>query len=473
MNTIYYLVGNILKDTPFALTGGHGYTYDSDVVGKKKVQKNVPTAYGYFVNADHQSASVNIVTYLNGRVFGKKSIHECFLLHLELVLLGHIGKDGKKILFITNMPKITKAFIDGKGFKEVDGELFKRVHELYSSIKNDVIFDFTLYPKGGSGCRYAHNQYRIGEMLLNIQPEGECKLDVLTEKEFSDPEVEFNELVTASRWYFNTGSTSTFYKPTRNGRRAYHFGKVEPDKNYYGKATPDVYYSTLYTKEPLKLLDRLYDFCKMAKGNDLNRLLAGNISNIKSKEVVRVINDIPGEFKGNQLVSPMKIGTNDEPGLVDYIDPPGLSYRISDALDGLDETYDTFLRRDEDLPLKKMKFQDITGLFFDFTGKKPKIHDEFAQTTIKFFVNVDSPDCVKPVKIALSVRYDCPDRTSYNSLLKNKVEDIKVFLALDFSDPAGVRYCTITSTPDFDLVHSNSISNLRVYNLKELGRNPA
>lgn len=470
MNTVYYLVGDINKSSGMSLTGGHGYTYDSDVDGRKQIKKNVPTTYGYFTNADYQNASVNVESYQNGRVFGSLSIHENFLTHLELVLQRHIGNGGKKILLVTNMPKVTKGFVDGKGNKDVDAELFKRVHALYTSIKDDVIFDFTLYPKGGFGCQQAHNQCRIGEMLLAINPEGGQVLDVLTPKEFTDPAVEFNELVTASRWYFNTGSASTFYKLTRNGRRAYQFGKVEPDKNYYGKATPDVYYSTLYTKEPLKLLDKLYDFCKLAKGNELNRLLAGNISNIKSKEVVKTIDAIPGTFVGNQLVSPMKIGTNEEPGLVDYINPPGLSYRITDSLEMLDQLYDMFLRREEDLPFSKIKFQDITDYFFDFTGKKPKIKDDFVQSTIKLFIPIESPDCVKPVKITLSIRYDCPDRNSFNSLLKNKIEDVKVYLVLDFSDPAGVRYSTITSTPDFDYIHSNSIANLRVYSLRELGR---
>lgn len=470
MNTVYYLVGSMLKDSLFAFTGGHGYTYSPEVIGKKKVQKNVPTPYGYFVNSDHQSTSVNIEDYFNGRAFGKLSVQTLFLHHLEMLLKKHIENAGKKLLIVTNMPKITKGFIEGKPFKDAEELLFKRVFELYSSISDNVIFDFTLYPKGGFGCRHAHNQLRISEMLSELDPEGGCHLDVMSEKEFSDPEVEFNNLVTASRWYFNTGSGSKFYSLTRNGRRAYHFGKVEPDKNYYGKATPDVYYSALYSKEPIPILDKLYEFCKKSKGNDLNLLLAGNVGNIKSKEVARTINDIPGVFKGNLLQSPMSISGNEEATLVEYINPPGLSYRITDALENLDEVYDFFIRRDEDLPYSKLKFKDITDLLFDFTGKKPKLQDDFTQSTIKLFVTVDSPDCPKPVKITLGVRYDMPDRNAYGSLLKNKIEDIKVYLVLDFTDEGGIRYSTITTTPEFDYCHTQAIANLRVYSLRELGR---
>ena len=70
----------------------------------------------------------------------------------------------------------------------------------------------------------------------------------------------------------------------------------------------------------------------------------------------------------------------------------------------------------------------------------------------------------------LSVKYDMPERNSLNSLIVNKVDNMKVYLALDFNDDAGVSYYTIVSTPDYDYIHSNSNANLRVYSLKELGR---
>lgn len=469
MNIIYYLVGAINKDTSVGCTGGHGYSYDSNVKGKKRVNKNVATPYGYFVNSDYQSESVIIDSYINGRSVGTESIQVLFLKHMEVLIDYFLKNEGEKLLLVTNMPKVTKSFIAGN-IKCEDEDLTKRVLEKFATVKDNFIVDYTLYPKGGIGCQHAHNQCRIGEMIMKLKPEGEVKLNHLSEKEFSEPEVEFNNLVTASRWYFNTGNNSHFYQLTSNGRRAYHFGKVEPDKNYYGKATPDVYYSTLYTKDPVPLLDKLYEFCKLAKGNDLNLLLAGNLNNIKSKEVARTIDDIPGEFKDNTLISPMRIRVDDEPGLVDYINPPGLSYRISEFLEELDDIYDVFLRRDEDNPTCKIKFMDITDHLFEFDNGKAKIHPEFVSTTLKFNVTIDSPDCVKPVKLGICPRYDLPDRNSFNSLIKSKITDIKVWLVLDFSDVGGVRYSTITSTPDFDYLHSNSIANLRVYSLRELGR---
>lgn len=471
MNRVYYIVGKALDKLKSGLTGGHGYCYDINNPGKKRVQKDVATTYGYFVNADHQTDSVIVDHYLSGRTIAGE-IGTAFLKHLELILRQHIDENGSKLLIVTSMPKLTKSFIAGNAFKDSDEGYFKEVYKLYEDNKSNIIFDLTLYPKGGLGPKYAHNQLRIAEMLMEMKPKGEAVLNKLTEKEFSNPDVELNPLVTASRWFFNTGDASKFYDTSVEGYRHYCFGRVEPDKNYYGKATPDVYYSILYTKEPLGLLDRLYDFCKDSINNDLNRLFAGNLNNIKSKDVSRTISDIPGEFKGNELISPMKIGSNDSPCLVEYLNPPGLAYRVTNFIEYLGDLFKAFKKRDIDPERKKVQFKDITDYFFDFSDKKPKLKNEFSNTTIKIPIPVECPGCVMPVKINLSVSYDCPNRNSLASLLKNKVEDIKIYLALDFNDPAGVSYCTIVSTPDFEYIHSNSISNLRVYSLKELGRQP-
>lgn len=469
MNTVYYMVGLLDANKGLAVTGGHGYTYDPEVVGKKNVVKNVPTPYGYFVDSDHQNASVVIVDYVNGRAVKYENIHLSFLVHLEKLLSWHKENGGQKLLVASNMPKVTKAFVANKKHESVDAEYHKKVFDLYTSMKDDVIFNFVLYPKGGNGVKFAHNQANIAALLSEIVSRPEMLFDVLGEKEFSNPTIEFNKLVTASRWFFNTGDTSQYYEKTENDRRAYFFGRVEPDKHYYGKATPDVYYSGLFTKEPVMVLDKLYNFCKTVKENPLNHLLAGNLNNIKSKEVARTVDTLPGKFEGNELISPMQIASNETPCLVELLNPPGLAYRIKDKIDELRAIYHYFLNRQDD-KYGKTHFVDITNYFFVQDGKKVKISPEFTTNTLKFSIPVNSPHCVKPVPINLSIKYDCPDRNSFNSLLKDKITDIKVFLVLDFSNEAGVSYSTITTTPDFDYVHSNSIANLRVYSLRELGR---
>ena len=467
MNRVYYIVGQVLKNICKGVTGGHGYCYDPEKPGKKKVQKDVPTTYGYYVGNEYQNDSANIEHYMSGRV-SNDSIEVAFIQHLELILKRHIDENGHKLLIVTDMPKLTKAFISGKCSTEMDEEYFNKVHKLYADNQSSVIFDLTLYPKGGLGPKFAHNQSRMAEMILAIKPEGERLLKEVSEKEFTSPEVELNPIVTATRWYFNTGDKSKFYDHT-DGKRSYWFGTVDK-KVYHGKATPDVSYSILYTKKPLGLLDKLYDFCKGSIDNDLNLLFAGNLNNIKSKDVSRTIEDVPGVFKGNTLISPMTITGSDEPGLVDFLNPPGLAYRVVNFMERLDDIYKAFLNRHDTSIPKRIRFDDITDYFFVKEGGKTKIRTDFVVSTLKVVVPIISPDCPKPVKINLSVNYDTPGRNQFNSLIKDKIDDIKVYLMLNFNDPAGVSYCTITSTPDFDYVFSNSISNLRVYSLKELGR---
>lgn len=470
MNEVYYLIGGMSKDKTRFFTGGHGYKYDPNKESKKRIVKNVPTFYGYFVNADHQNQGCVIDEILSGRVNCNTTIGDCLVLHLDLLFKDHKENNKGKLLLATNMAKTLKSFINNT-IKVENIELKDRVLDLYNELKEDIIIDYTLYPKGGFGVQHGHNQLALSELLSEYNnSETNAVLDKCSEKEFSEPNVELNPLVGASRWYFNTGDESEYYNLTDCGRRTYYFGAVEPDKGYYGKSTPDVYYGALFTKEPLNLLDRIFDFTKASKPNPLNILLAGNLNNISSKEVSRTINVIPGKFEGNEFKSPVKIATNDSPTLVDFISPAGMTYVIRDSLSELNEIYRMFQKRNEEGWFGKIKFIDITEHFFELTEKGTKLNPEFTQSVLKMIIPITSPDCPKPVKIGLSIKYDVPDRNSFNSLVKSKIKDVKVYMGLDFSNKAGVSYFTITQTPNFDYLMKNSVANLRVYSLRELGK---
>jgi hypothetical protein len=473
MNIVYYIVSSFNKDKNMALSGGHGYTYDPSKESKRKLVKDTPSVYGYFVNGNYQSIAVDQIDIYNGRVLNQPTETEAFLLHMELIINEWLSQkvDGNKLLLITNCVKGHKMVMANRHPEAVPAELFQRAHKLYDDNKKDIILDIEYYAKGGEGPKVGHKQLELAEALSELPGSDVVTLDKLDLKAYKDPEIDLNKLVTASRWYFNTGDKSEFLDVDENGYRTYAFGRVDPDKNYYGKATPDVYYSALHTKKPISVLDKLFSFCQKNKPNPYNIMSAGNLNFIKSKEVARIIDTLPGKFNKRELIASMSISGQEDPVLVDFIDPPGLSYRIRDFHSKLNFIYKFFKKRDEKGFYQKHQFIDITDSFFvkDEKGKW-KIHPDFTNNTLKIPVMIDAPGCVKPVKVNLSIRYDTPERNSFNSLIVNKVEDIKVFLALDFNDEAGVGYCTIVNTPEFDYIHSNSISNLRVYNLKELGK---
>lgn len=473
MNIVYYIVSSFLKDKNVGISGGHGYSYNPANESKRKVQKDVPTGYGYFVGGNYQNIAVDQIDIYNGRILHQPNETEAFLLHLELIIKEWLAskEEGNKLLVITNCVKGHKMLMANRHPESLNAELFKRVYTLYAEHKKDVIIDVEYYAKGGEGPKVAHKQVELAQALCDLPAADIIVLDKLDLKSYKDPEIDFNKLVTATRWYFNTGDKSEFEDIDELGYRHYTFGRVDPDKQYYGKATPDVYYSTLFTKTPIKVLDKLYKFCQKNKPNPYNIMSAGNLNHIKSKEIARVIDTLPGTFNKKELVAPMTLGSTENAALVEFIDPPGLSYRIRDFHQRLGLIYKFFRKRDESGVYQKHKFVDITKMFFITDDKgKVKMNPDFTNNTLKIPVSVDAPGCVKPVTINLSVKYDTPERNSLNSLLVNKVENIKVYLALDFNDDAGVSYCTIVNTPDFDYIHSNSIANLRVYNLKELGK---
>lgn len=473
MNIVYYIVSSFLKDKNVGLSGGHGYSYDPANESKRMLKKDAPSVYGYFVNGNYQSIAVDQVDIYNGRVLNQANETEAFLLHLELIINEWLStkKDGEKLLVITNSTKGHKMLAAGRAPESINAEIFERVNALYAEHKKDVVLDIEYYAKGGEGPKVAHKQLEIATALCELPASPIVVLDKMDLKAYKDPEIDFNKLVTATRWYFNTGDTSDFFDVDELGYRKYTFGRVDPDKNYYGKATPDVYYSALYTKEPIQVLDKLFTFCQKNKPNPYNIMSAGNLNFIKSKEIARIIDTIPGTFGKKELIAPMTVGNTEDAVLVEYIDPPGLSYRIRDFHHKLNLIYSFFRKRDANGEYQKNRFVDITDTFFVKDPKgKWKIHPDFTNNTLKIPVKIEAPGCAKPVTVNLSIKYDTPERNALNSLITSKVEDIKVYLALDFNDEAGVSYCTIVSTPGFDYIHSNSIANLHVYSLKELGK---
>lgn len=473
MNIVYYIVSEFSKDKNIGLSGGHGYSYDPSKESSRKLIKDAPTVYGYFVSGNYQSIAVDQVDIYNSRVLKQPNEVDAFMLNLELIINEWVEskKDGEKLLVISNCVKGHKMLEKNKCPEAYNAELFNRVYALVEANKKDIIMDIEYYAKGGEGPKTAHKQFEMAIAMCELPVTDELTLDKMAVKDYKNPEIDFNKLVSASRWYFNTGDRTDFFDVDELGYRKYTFGRVDPDKNYYGKATPDVYYSSLYSKEPITVLDKLFTFCQKNRPNPYNIMAAGNLNHIKSKEIARVIDVMPGTFGKKELVAPMTLGSTENAALVEFIDPPGLSYRIRDFHAKLDAIYKFWRKRDADGKYQKHQFIDITDIFFVRDPKgKLKIHQDFTNNTLKVPVAIDAPGCVKKVKINLSIKYDTPERNSLNSLITGKVDEVKVFLALDFGDDSGVSYCTIVSTPEFDYVHSNSISNLRVYSLSELGK---
>lgn len=472
MNIVYYLVSSFVKDKNVGLSGGHGYTYDQSKESSRKLIKDTPSGYGYFVNGSYQSIPVEQVLILNGRGVRQESDIDAFFAHL-IELLEYAEREGtEKILLIHDCVNGQKLLENSKvSEKFSENPLVSKGRELYNKFKNKIILDLEYYAKGGEGPKQAHKQMELAKAMLEL-PLGEpVTIDVIPVKDYKNPENDFNKIVTASRWFFNTGDKSEFYNIDDYGYRRYEFGRIDPLKAYYGKATPDVFYSALFTKIPIVILDKLYDFCKAVKPNPLNLLAAGDIGMIKSKEISRVIDTIPGTLSKNELRASMSIAGTTDPVLVDFIDPPGLSYRIKDFQHKLKLLHSFFMRKDENNSFQKHQFLDITDKFFEKDAKdKWKIHSDFTNNTLTVPVMVDAPGCVKPVKVNLSIRYDIPERNALNSIIKNKITDFKIWIGLDFNDPNGVMYYSVIQTPEWNLVHCNSCASLRVYSLKELGK---
>lgn len=490
MNLVVYMTARSLQRGKQHLhyLGGHGYSYTIANEGKKKLAKDVATTNGYYTGNNQKANTVVVVDDILSLVVPKthtlfqavlkgfgsildlyvqpdspyknlclitphKELQEVFRLKPENVKAG--GRIGRIELTEGDVDTLNELLITIERFKELEGR--------------KVLFDFAGSAEGGMGNKQAHKMMEIAEVVTVFEGSSDIDVVVTPRKEYENPETDFNKMISGSRWYFENVNRDQFYD-LKHGYRKYGFGKVEPDKNYYGKLTPDVTYSALYTKEPIVLLDKLFEFTCKKIDNPNGYLLAGDLNHLTSKEVARMIDSHPAIREGNNLVSPVTKG-NGKPILIELIQPVLMSYRIREDMNSIDVILDAFKAKDDNNVYNHSTFYDITDqIYVKETNKKGeikvKLTPDFNPLKTVFKVPVNHPNAVKPVPLMLSVGYDIPERNAFNS-----VEDpeVKVWVVTDTRNTKGIRYCTLVETTDWIYIHMSAAANLRVLNLAELG----
>lgn len=487
---IYLLTGGTKGKAHHFYAGGHGYTYDINDEGKKKLVKDVPTSVGYFAGNPQKSSTVvqvkDIVTLtVADKHSATEAILEAFFLLLEMF---NLRGDLKNICVITPHKELASTLtMQVKDIRHNDKFKFAGEHpsdkvkellvdiiyklEWFTTTDRKVVFDFAASAEGGLGIKEAQKQLDLAEVDTIMDFGKLSEVNTIPRKDYENPVIDFNKLVDASRWYFDTENAEEYYR-TVDGYRVYGFGKVEPDKGYYGKNTPDVTYSQLYTKKPLELLDKLFEFTKARIENKDGYLSAGDLNNIVSKDMGRLIDRVPGvPTKKKFLLSPFT-KQKSKPLLIELISPVLMSYKIREQLKMFDVILEAFLGKDENNVKGYSTFYDITDMIYvkEVNGKgvtKLKLNPAFTQVLPKFQLKVNHHKAKRPVTINLSIGYDLPDRNSFNS-----VEDpnVKVWCVTDTRNDMGLRYCTIVETEEFVYIHSSAVANLRVLSVGELGR---
>lgn len=488
INMVVYLIANVVKvgrQKCFHL-GCHGYTYDRNVEGKKKLAKDVPTTNGYYTgNPQKPNTVVTVEDILTMTVPNGNSYVDVLVKGLLGLLKLANTNNYQNILIVTPHKEAEellklKALLLVKGYKF--GDVTLTDHEVtgleelltqHDVIKNDtnrkLFWDFAGSAEGGLGNRDAQRQLDLAEVISVWGFDKEPSINMQPRKEYENPEVGFNKIVSASRWYFDTHQPSKF-KELLHGYRSYSFGTVEKDKNYYGKLTPDVTYSKLYTKEPIELLDKLFDYAVKRINNKDGFLTAGDIKQLVTKDVARLIDTVPALPENNQLVSPYT-NKGGRAVLIELIKPVLMSYRIRDFLVSMDVALHAFMEKKDNV-YGHMTFYDITDLIYvkEVNGKgvtKLKIHPEFNQLKTVFKVPVKHRNSVNPVPITLSIGYDIPERNQFNSVTD---PEVKVWVVTDTRNEQGLRYSTMVTADNWVYAHTSAIANLRVLNLAELGR---
>lgn len=490
MNLVVYMNARSLQRGKKHLhyLGGHGYSYTIANEGKKKLAKDVATTSGYYTANNQKANTVVVVDDILGLIVPHTdTLFQAVVLGFQAVLDLFLqpGSEFKNLCMITPHKELQDVFkfntdnakvgvrIGRIELTKEDVEVLKEVLitiERFKDLDSKVVFDFAGSAEGGTGNKQAHKMMEIAEVVTLYGNDKDVEIGLTPRKIYENPETDFNKMVSASRWYYENVNSELFYD-LKHGMRKYCFGKVETDKNYYGKLTPDVTYSALYTKEPITLLDKLYEFSRRKIDNPDGYLLAGDLNHLTSKEVARMIDTHPAIREGNNLVSPVT-KQNGKPVLIELIQPVLMSYRIRDDLNAMDFLLDAFKAKDENNVFGYSTFYDITDLIYTKeTNKKDvvkvKLNPDFNPLKAVFKVPVKHPKAVKDVTLMLNVGYDLPERNSFNSV---ECPNVKVWVVTDTRNTTGVRYCTLVETDDWVYIHTSAAANLKVLSLAEQGR---
>lgn len=463
-------------------SGAHGFFYSDTKEGKKKLAKNVPTKNGYYTGSPHKDNSVvSIEQYLSGYTVGYKNPFDNAeeLLELLFSTISSIPLSSVYLiidsvfitLFLTRPLKdVEKNLKLGK--HEITQEQFIRLGVFREKLalleeKHPITVDVDSSVEGGMGNRTVSKQLKLAEAFTRGSKNTVKLFNVLEKKTFEKPEVDFNKIVCANRWYINTGGDSTHFTEVE-GFRYYSFGTVEPKKKYYGKLTPDVTFSRLYTKTPMIALDKLFDYVQKQIPNKEGYLSAGNVDLIKSRDLTFLIDSVPGIPHGNNLVMPHRVGAVDEPILIELINPPMMSYVIKERLEVLDNALTLFLHPDK--RPGNLTYIDITDRIYDKVANKKgdikvSLVKELTPTTDFIKINVEHRNAKKPIPIIVSFKYDLPERNGLNSV---EHPDVKVWVVVDTRLHKGLSYYTIVETPDWIYINTNAVGNLRIISEKEL-----
>lgn len=490
INLVVYLDADTIKlknKKELAYAAAHGYSYDLTKEGKRKLVKDVATSSGYFAGNKQRPNTVvqveEILTHLNPAV---KTLTSALVGSFNMILAKLVVEHEtyKNLCLISRFTelelllKLTTKQLDKSNFKlgnlevnDEDKKIIAKSIELIKQIKdlgNLIVFDATASAEGGLGNRLNAKELDTALVETKWGTNQAPMLSMVSRKEYESPVSDFNRMVSASRWYFESGDSEDFYK-LKDGYRVYDFGKVEPDKKYYGKMTPDVTYSRLYTKTPVTHLDKMYNFADKKISNPNHYLLAGDLRTITSKDTCRLLDTLPGYVEKEDLISPIS-RQGKKPILIEVINPVMLSFRVRETLESIDDLYTFFRDRNDDNVFGNTKFYDITDELYLFEenkkgDKKVKLRPEFTQNTAVHYTNVEHRNANKKVRIMLSIGFDLPERNSLSSVTDTSV---KVWVAVDTTNDVGLRYATVVETDDFLYIHSSFGSNLRVLSKKEL-----
>ena len=344
--------------------------------------------------------------------------------------------------------------------------LWKDIFAMKAELVADGVTFKTQWIKGHSddlGNDRADELATAGKMAArNKNPRESFR--IVDAKGFWSAKSERNRMFSLPNWYFAAFDRNAPTAP--EGRHVYYIGTIRDDIELVGKPIADATFAVLFLKEREPVLDILKEGTQDMFVGRPQGVMVGYLDVIFKPAVYEEFcsfgRDLLLKDRRNR-----RLMTKDEKLVLHEADPPGLSFRLLDHVELIEDRLREYLKGGAK---SKIRTTDLTDIIYEKTEKKGKVSVKLKNTitsgtkSLKVtgnYVTDDGKD--KQLSIVLTVAQDLPDR---NTLAALASEDAKITLLTWPESARAVRFATVIESGGDIGIWAGPYSNLQMLPLK-------
>lgn len=474
LQAVFYTDGGC-RPTPrgFGGYGLHGYLCTLDVPKKGHGCKGfVPTEEGYVEGNAKTTQSVTVHGYLDyiGSMNAPTTNNaaELFGMIAALETVGQLGI--KKAVMLLDSRYVIDGTTKGlnvwpsKGWKNSNGQtlpnleqwmIIKAKKEELESRGVTIDLFWVEAHTGDIGNTLADGNATKGVFAASKSGDGFYCTFEKADTYWKDPEI--HPLMAEARWYFLPHSNRVW-----NDRYVYHITTGTSKPNIpVAKPHAESSHAILFTKEPIALMESLFDAVKDSNLVEPNRICISVLSNLYKRSVRKTIEQGGTQFA--KILPPSNsIISEDKVDIVEVLDPPLISMRVVEDYQWL-ETIARYISEYgiENIDKVNLGVFKITEAVFEKHTKANKEALKVKGEQGDAFISVPFFYEGKDIDVVLNYGIDLPRRRALANITDVNPE---VYLITWAESDVAFRFVTYVETSDACGIWSGTYSNLRLVN---------